>query len=542
MTKKAMVASLQPEAAESGIEILQMGGNAVDAAVACALAQTVVDPLMCGIAGFGTAAIYMPSKGVHEYVDFHAPAPAAARPDMWKHLLEGESRDGFGFRIKGRLNEIGVQSIGVPGTLRGLELMHREHGRLPWRKLVEPAIRWAKEGFFVRPSMYTYWMDEAGLGRASTKERLAFSADGRSLYCKPDGSPKPVGAPLVNTDYARTLEIIASDGADAFYLGSLAERMLEHFHQDGGLITREDLANYQPARTKPLTGTYRDRTITTNQPPGGGAMLLEMLNILEHFDLGSLQHNSPEYIRLVCEAMKQATADKDRFIGDPRFLDVPLEHLLSKRHAAETAARILTGDKVRIQRMDTAAPEPRDTTHLSVVDGDGNCVSLTHSLGAPSGVITPGLGYMYNGCMAVFDPRPGRTGSIAPGKSRFTSACPTIVFRNGDPEIVLGAPGGTQIAMGILQSLLNVIDHGETMQTAVSLPRFSATSNAIDICNRIPRSVQSQLNAMGYEVFRNPYGYTIGWVHAIRMAAGKFQGGADPGRDGVAYETTISNN
>jgi gamma-glutamyltranspeptidase/glutathione hydrolase len=149
---------------------------------------------------------------------------------------------------------------------------------------------------------------------------------------------------------------------------------------------------------------------------------------------------------------------------------------------------------------------------------------------------------MYNGCMAVFDPRPGRTGSIAPGKSRFTSACPTIVFRDGTPEIVIGAPGGTQIAMGVLQSLLNVIDFGETMQTAVSLPRFSSTSNAIDVCNRIPRSVQCQLNQFGYEVFRNPYGYTIGWVHAVRIDAGQLQGGADPGRDGVAYEAIISNN
>ncbi|AOB31449.1 gamma-glutamyltransferase [Bordetella sp. H567] len=539
MSKKAMVACPQPEAAESGIEILRAGGNAVDAAVACALAQTVVDPLMCGIAGFGTGAVYMAGRGVHEYIDFHAPAPLAAKDDMWAHLLEGEARDGFGFSIAGRLNDIGAQAIAVPGTLRGLEAMHRAHGRLPWRDVVQPAIAWARDGFFVRPAMYAFWIDEPHMGRASNRERLAWSEDGRRLYCRPDGSPKTIGTPLANPDYAATLQIIAADGADAFYAGQLAERMLAHLQGQGALISREDLANYRPTLNAPLVGTYRDRRITTNQPPGGGAMLIEMLNILEHFDLAGLGHNSPEYIRVVCEAMKRATADKDRHIGDPKFVDVPLDRLLSKDYARQAADAIRAGEKVRIERIDSAVVVPRDTTHLSVVDGDGNCVSLTHSLAMPSGVIAPGLGFMFNGCMGVFDPRPGRAGSIAPGKSRFTSSCPTIVFREGKPEIVVGAPGGTQIAMGVVQSLLNVIDFGHPMQTAVSLPRFSSTSNAIDISNRIPRSVERALAGQGYDVIRNPFGYTIAWVHAIRMVDGQLQGGADPGRDGVAYETIL---
>lgn len=535
MKKQAMVVCPQPEAAESGIDILRAGGNAVDAAVATALAQTVVDPLMCGIAGFGTAAVYLPGAGVHEYFDFHSPAPLAAREDMWEDLLEGETPDGFGFILKGRVNDIGPQSIATPATLKGLEAMHQAHGRLPWRQVVEPAIRWAQDGFFVRPGMHAFWIDEPTSGRVGNLERLQYSEEGRALYCRPDGRPKPIGAPLRNEGMARVLRRIADEGSHPFYQGDLAREMVAHLQSLGALITLEDLARYEVQRNAPLVGSYRDRTVTTNQPPGGGAMLLEMLNILENFDLGAMEHNSPEYLRIVCEAMKKATSDKDRHIGDPRFFDVPLDQLLSKDMAREAAAQIRAGRRFGVERVNPGAPVPRDTTHLCVVDGDGNCVSMTHSLAMPSGVITPGMGFLYNGCMGVFDPRPGRAGSIRPGKSRFTSSCPTITFKDGRLDVVLGAPGGTQIAMGVLQVLLNVIDHGMQMQAAVSAPRFSSTSNAIDVCNRIPRHTARALEAQGYQVNRNPYNYTIAWVHGVQALPDGLHGGADPGRDGVAY-------
>ena len=535
MKKQAMVVCPQPEAAESGIDILRAGGNAVDAAVATALAQTVVDPLMCGIAGFGTAAVYLPGAGVHEYFDFHSPAPLAAREDMWEDLLEGETPDGFGFILEGRVNDIGPQSIATPATLKGLEAMHQAHGRLPWRQVVEPAIRWAQDGFFVRPGMHAFWIDEPTSGRVGNLERLQYSEEGRALYCRPDGRPKPIGAPLRNEGMARVLRRIADEGSHPFYQGDLAREMVAHLQSLGALITLEDLARYEVQRNVPLVGSYRDRTVTTNQPPGGGAMLLEMLNILENFDLGAMEHNSPEYLRIVCEAMKKATSDKDRHIGDPRFFDVPLDQLLSKDMAREAAAQIRAGRRFSVERVNPGAPVPRDTTHLCVVDGDGNCVSMTHSLAMPSGVITPGMGFLYNGCMGVFDPRPGRAGSIRPGKSRFTSSCPTITFKDGRLDVVLGAPGGTQIAMGVLQVLLNVIDHGMQMQAAVSAPRFSSTSNAIDVCNRIPRHTARALEAQGYQVNRNPYNYTIAWVHGVQALPDGLHGGADPGRDGVAY-------
>ena len=539
MKKQAMVSCAQPEAAESGIEILKAGGNAVDAAVATAFAQTVVDPLMCGIAGFGTAAVYMPGKSTHEYFDFHSPAPLAAREDMWEALLEGETKDGFGFVLKGRVNDIGPQSIAVPATLKGLEAMHRAHGKLPWSEVVAPAIRWASEGYFVRPGMHAFWIDEPAYGRASNLDRLHYCEESRALYCREDGRPKAIGTPLTNPGFANVLTQIAREGIAPFYEGDLARKMIDHLQSLGALLTMEDLRECQVKRAKPLVGSYRDRTITTNQPPGGGAMLLEMLNILEQFALGDMQHNSVEYLRTLSEAMKKATIDKDRYIGDPAFVDVPLDELISKDRAAQIAAEIRSGHRFNVERVNPGAKVPRDTTHLSVVDGDGNCVSMTHSLAMPSGIITPGMGFYYNGCMGVFDPRPGRAGSIQPGKSRFSSACPTIVFKNGQPEIVLGAPGGTQIAMGVLHVLLNMIDHGMGMQEAVSAPRFSSTSNSIDVCNRIPRFITRELQAQGYEVGRNPYNYTIGWVHGVQITESGLQGGADPGRDGVAYGVTL---
>lgn len=260
-------------------------------------------------------------------------------------------------------------------------------------------------------------------------------------------------------------------------------------------------------------------------------MLVEMLNILESFDLEAMGHNSTDYIRTVCEAMKAATSDKDNHVGDPAFVDIP-DHLTDKNYAASIAERIRAGERLGVERL--GQPEPKDTTHVAVVDSEGTCVTMTHSLGMPSGVISDGLGFMYNGCMAVFDPRPGSAGSIAPGKSRFSSVCPTIAFRDGTPAIVLGAPGGTQIAMGVLQALLNVMDFDMPMLHAVSAPRFSSTSNAIDITNRIPDYLVEPLRTDGYEVIRSALTFGIGAVHGIRIDDGALSGAADPGHDGIA--------
>jgi gamma-glutamyltranspeptidase/glutathione hydrolase len=307
---------------------------------------------------------------------------------------------------------------------------------------------------------------------------------------------------------------------------------------NGGLISVDDLAALRPRLNDPVWGEYRGLKVSTNHPPGGGVMLMEMLNILENFDLAGLGHNSAEYMRVVSETMKRVTSDKDQYIGDPGFLSVPIERLTSKAYASEMADDIRSGKRATVTRLRGGFPT-KDTTHLSVVDKDGLCVSMTHSLGQPSGVITDGLGFMYNGCMAVFDPRPGHANSIAPGKARFSSICPSILFRDGRPYLVIGAPGATQIAMGVLQAILNVADFGMTMTEAVSAPRFSSTSDAIDVSNRISRHVTEALQRDGYDIIRSPYGFGFAAVHGIRLLGDRLDGAADPGHDGVAFGVVL---
>lgn len=529
----AMICTPQLEAAEAGVEMMRAGGNAIDAAIACALVQGVVDPMMAGIAGFGSMGIYMPARGYHGYVDFHSPAPRAARAEMWEGIIQSEARDGYGFILDGNVNDVGYQSICVPASLAAYHEAHRTYGNLPWPEIVQPAIAWAETGWTVRPHVPFFWSEEGTMGRVGTRDRIAYTPASRALYCRDDGSPKRVGDTVRNPDYATVLRLIAAGGADVFYRGEIAQQIAADMRDNGGLLSGEDLRDYHPKRLSPIWGDYRDYRLATNNPPGGGIMLVEMLNILEHFDLTALGHNSAGYIKVVAEAMKRATIDKDRNVGDPDFLDVPIERLIGKPYGAQMSADIRDGVRAEVKRFNTGLPT-KDTTQISVIDRDGACVTMTHSLGMPSGVVTPGLGFMYNGCMGVFDPRPGRTGSIAPGKARFSSICPSIVFRSDTPCLVIGAPGATQIAMGVLQAILNVLDFGMTMTEAVSAPRFSATSNAIDISNRIPRYVSRELESDGYEVVRSPYTFGFAAVHGIRIGDFGLDGGADPGHDGVA--------
>ena len=532
----AMIVSLQPDAVEVGAEILRAGGNAVDAAIACGLVQTVVDPMMCGIAGFGSMHIYLPGLDVHEIIDFHGRVPAAATADMWVDRIIGETDDGFGFVLDGAVNDLGYQSITTPGTLKAFSDAHERHCSLSWEVLLAPAVRIAETGFVVTPGVHGYWtrsMDNVP-GRISVGERLAYSEYGCHIYCDESGQPRTIGETVRNPDMAATYQRVATGGSDTFYCGEIADQIDVDMRANGGLLRKRDLSDYETDTTAPLWGTYRCLDISTNHPPGGGIMLIEMLNMLECFDLSTMGHNSPEYMRTLAEVMKIATADKDNYVGDPRFVDVPVDRLTDKVYAADKAERIKSGERAHVERLNL--PESSGTTQVTVVDKAGGIVTMTHSLGMMSGVITPGLGFMYNGCMAVFDPRPGRTGSIAPGKCRFSSMCPTIVFDKGKPLLALGAPGGTQIVMGVLQSILNFVDFGMTSQEAVLAPRFSATSDTILVTARIPRYSYRELETQGYRFLRSPYSYQIASVHAIGFDdEGEPSGGADiPYGDGMA--------
>ncbi|MEO0818839.1 MAG: gamma-glutamyltransferase family protein [Pseudomonadota bacterium] len=533
MSAQGCITAPQPEAAEAGADVLRDGGNAVDAAVACALVQSVVDPFMCGLAGFGSAQVLM-ADGRHGFIDFHGRAPAAARPDMWADIVLGEAEDGFGFLLEGAVNEIGYQSVTTPMTLRALALALERYGTRSLADLLPAAIHYAEEGFAIRPAVTGYWHEVPKAGRVAHIEFLTRIPATAKCYLRPDGTVPRIGDIHRNADMARTLRRIAEAGPEDFYTGAIAGEIAADMAAHGGLLSAEDLAEARPTEGAPLWGDYRGYRIATNQPPGGGVILLEMLNILEQFDLAGMGHNSAEYVATVSEAMKIATVDKDTKVGDPRFVEVPVAELTSKDYAAAAAARIRAGEKAHVPRLNRGPEEPKDTTHICTVDCAGNLVTMTHSIGMPSGVVTEGLGFMYNGCMGVFDPRPGRAGSLAPGKSRFTAMCPTILFDGEGPAMAIGAPGGTYITMGVLQGILNMVDFGMTAAEAVAAPRFCTTSDTIDLTNRVLRRTEAGLQAMGYATRRSAMSYGFAAVHALRRGPDGWRGGADPGRDGMA--------
>jgi gamma-glutamyltranspeptidase/glutathione hydrolase len=525
-----MIVAPQPEAVEAGESMLAAGGSAIDAVVACALTQGVVDPLMCGVGGLGSMQLYDTSSGRHVVLDGLSTCPAACTPDMWAAIFERECLDGYGYVVRGRINEIGHTAVTTPGILRLLAKAHQNFGKLPWATLCGPAIAFATEGWAVRPHVATMFsLDETSIGRMPMADKLALTPDGRTLYLRPDGTPKRIGDVVRNSDLAATLRTIAAEGAESLHGGEIARRIVDDMRAHGGFLGLEDLAGFEVGEREPLRVAYRGRIVAVPPPAAGGIVVAEMLRILERFDLVAMEHNSPDYIRTLAEAMKIALGDKDRYVGDPAFVSVPIERLLSEPYADARADRIRRGEKTPLSRV---TGESKDTTTVSCVDRDGLVVSLTHTNGVPSGVVPPGTGFMLNGAMNWYDPRPGRAGSIAPGKRRFSSMTPTIVFEDGAPVMTLGAPGGAWIGVAILQALINVLDFGMSMQQAVQAPRFSATTDAIDVSNRIPRKTQRALEAMGYAVKRSPLSYPFAAPHGITLWDGRLEGGADPQRDG----------
>jgi gamma-glutamyltranspeptidase/glutathione hydrolase len=529
-TCNAMIVAPQPEAVEAGQSMLEAGGSAIDAVIACALTQGVVDPLMCGIGGLGTLQLYDTPSGRHVVLDGLSTCPAACTPDMWASIFERECLDGYGYVVRGRINELGHTAVTTPGILRLLAKAHASFGKLPWADLCDPAIAFAIDGWAVRPHVATMFaLDETPIGRMPMADKLALTPDGRTLYMRPDGTPKRVGDVVRNPDLAQTLRIIAGEGAESFHRGEIARRIVDDMRAHGGLLSLDDLASFEVGESEPLMVPYRGRVVAVPPPAAGGIVVAEMLRILERFDLAAMEHNSPDYIRTLAEAMKIALGDKDRHVGDPAFVSVPIDRLLSDAYADACAQRIRRGEKTPLSRV---TGESKDTTTVSCVDRNGLVVSLTHTNGVPSGVVPPGTGFMLNGAMNWYDPRPRRAGSIAPGKRRFSSMTPTIVFEDGAPVMTLGAPGGAWIGVAILQALINVLDFGMSMQQAVQAPRFSATTDAIDISNRIPRKTQHALEAMGYAVQRSPLSYPFAAPHGITLWDGRLEGGADPQRDG----------
>ncbi len=519
----SIVVAPQPQAAEIALDVMRRGGNAVDAAVTCAFVQGVLDPQMCGIGGCGGMLVHHPT-GEDALLEFYSTAGAPAREDMWEKRFIREAADRYGYVLEGWVNDVGYEWVGVPGTVAGLHEALSRFGSIAWAEAIAPAIPLARDGFPVTGYMHGYWTTDYGPDVVRNHLRIQATPAAKAIYTH-DGELYALGERFVQADLARTLERLAEHGAADFYRGQIAQEVAKDFEANGGLITAGDLAAYSVNVTEPLRGSYRGLRVVAAGAPAGGLTLLQMLNYVEGFDLAAAGWPSTAAARRLVEAMGWAVADRELHVADPRFTDVPTGRLADKAYAA--AAR--THDR----------PE---TTHVCVVDDAGMAVSLTHTLGSSSGVVTPGLGFGYNDYMNCFDPRPGRPNSVRPGKTRVTMMTPTMVFDEGELRICVGAPGGTKIVTGILQVIVNVLDHGMTPVEAVSAPRVDFQGDVVQAEARVPLAVTRGLESLGYRVNRRTLNYDsyFSRPQVIVSRGGKLTGASDPRKDGGTALDTLT--
>ncbi|MBA7473250.1 Glutathione hydrolase proenzyme [subsurface metagenome] len=530
MTKRntrGVVVCPQSRAAEVGAQVLEAGGNAFDAAIATAFVQMIVDPFMCGVAGFASAHLWAPALGRHQIIDGNLRVGSKAHPDMWSQDYQGRAPLSGASIFAGYRSEIGYSSICVPGTVAAFGELHCQYCTLPWADLLQPAIHIAREGFQATPYMRTFLFGRPHPGTPDGLTRLRASEPCTRLYLRPDGSLFEVGDVIHNPDYAGVLETLAARGWEEFYRGELAQAIGKDLERNGAWVTTQDLEQYHPLVQTPNTTTYRGYKVFSNRSPLGGPLLLEALNILEGFDLSRLDHNSPEHLTLVADILRLVFEDRLHYLGDPETTrPTPEELSLSKQHA-----RQLGKNRRNISVTPATGRGNEHTTHLVVVDHNGNIATITHSLGYISGIITPGMGFLYNNGMNNFDPIPGRPNSIAPGKLRIGTIMPTIVFQDSEPRLALGAPGGNAILSGCFQAISNVLDFGMTAVEAVSAPRIHAEESTVWCEARTRADTCAALEKEGYTVKHQLWSYSpqLALVQLAHLLPdGQLQGASDP--------------
>ena len=528
--EKGMVVSQNAIATKVGVEILRQGGNAVDAAVATAFALAVTLPRAGNIGGDGFMMVYMAKTNETVFIDYRGIAPKAAKLETFVDA-NGKEMDDVASR--------GYRAPTVPGTVAGLFLAHQKYGRLPWKQIVEPAFKLASEGVALSP-------DEAFVFSWG-KQRLSESAAGKAAFYKPGGALYRAGEILKQPDLAWSLRQIADGGADAFYKGEIAQRFAADMKAHGGLITAEDLASYKAVVRQPLEGTYRGLTVRTSPPASaGGATLLEMLNILEQFDLKASGPGSAKSLHLMAEAMKLGYADRARFLGDTDFVKVPLKGFTSKAYGIERAKLIDPNKAKPAKELGVGDPwafESHNTTHFSVADAEGNAVSNTFTLGADfgSGVMVAGAGFVLNNQMnnyshaaawrAQKSGRPLPPNALQPGKRVLSTMMPTMIFKDGKPWLITGTPGGSTIIDTVLQVIVNVVDFKLNVAEATHQPRiFQNASDELEVEPNFNPDTVALLKAMGHPVTSDE---TMGSAQSIMIEKGLYLGGADPRRPGA---------
>ncbi len=538
--REGMVVSANILASEVGARVLADGGNAVDAAVAVGFALAVVRPRAGNIGGGGFMLVFSAEDGETSAIDYREAAPRRAGRDIF---LDEQGN------VDVRRARFSHLSSGVPGTVAGLHLAHEKYGKLPWKRLLTPAIELASEGYKV-----SYDMSRA-LERS--RERLGRDASTLEYFYKEGGESYQPGERLVQADLAWSLTQIADQGPDAFYRGEIAKKIVAEMEQGGGLIDAESLAAYEPVVREPVRGTYRDYDIVSMSPPSsGGIHVIEMLNILEHFPVREYGAESADNVHLLVEVAKLAFADRSQHLGDLDFYDVPIDWLTSKDYAKELAAGIdmqLARPSRDIAPGVAPAKESIDTTHYSVVDRDGNMVANTYTLNLSfgSGMTVDGAGFILNNEMDDFSSKPGvpnafgLTGGTAnvieAGKRPLSSMTPTMVFKDGQPIIATGSPGGSRIIMSVLQMIVNVIDHDMNIGVAANAPRMHHQwlPDVLQLESGFSPDTIRELQRRGHKI--RGARYTIGNVNSVAYKDGYFQGAADPRRPGggSAGPTTI---
>ncbi len=524
-SQHGMVVSASAIASQAGRDVLAAGGNAVDAAIATGFALAVTYPTAGNIGGGGFMVIRMPD-GRATTIDFREKAPAAATPGMFT-----DSTGAYSSRTHHRSH----LSVGVPGTVAGFALAHQKYGKSAWKSLVDPAVKLSGDGFAVPTGL--------AASLSGSLPRFKTYPATEAEYSK-SGVAYAAGERLRLPDLSRTLTRIRDQGRDGFYGGETARLIADEMKRGGGLITEQDLAAYEAQERSAIKGTYRGYEIISMPPPSsGGVAMVEMLNILEGFDLRGAGHNSPQYVHLVVEAMRRAFLDRARFLGDPDFVPAPVDRLTSKTYATQLRQTI------KLDRATVSEPsqivqgyESPETTHYSVVDASGMAVSVTYTLeqGYGLGAVVAGAGFLLNNQMGDFNGKPGLTDSTGligtpaneakPGKRMLSSMTPSIIAKDGKLVAVVGSPGGRTIINTVLQVVLNVIDFGMTMQDAVNAPRFHHQwlPNTISVeRNGLSAATVSALQAMGHDV---RFGGTQGTAHSIMVDAktGMRIGAADP--------------
>jgi gamma-glutamyltranspeptidase / glutathione hydrolase len=518
---RGMVVSNHPLASAAGMEMLAAGGNAIDAAIATLFVLTVVEPMMVGIIGGGMAHIRL-ADGSHRFIDGQSTVPLRVRPDTYRSK-PGSAHDVFDTIDDENLT--GPKAVAVPGSLKAWCETQQRFGTMSLADVMQPAIKHASRGFLVTPYLHECIVD----GASEMLRDKAISA----IYL-PNGSPLKAGDRVIQAEYAQTLATIARDGEAALYRGPLGDILLDYMKAHGGFITREDLTSYKTVERAPIRGAYRGWEILGPPPPAAsGVHIAQMLNILEGYDLAAMGFGTAETIHHLAEVLKIAFADRAAASGDPDFIKVPVEQLISKDYAGERRRAI---DSSRAQRWGAGVQqlEGAHTTHMTAADAMGNVVATTQTINNLFGAkfLIPGLGTVPNNYMNLYDPRPGHALSLAPGKRVTTSMSPMMALRHGKLVYALGLPGGKRIFPSALQALINLIDHGMSLQEAVEAPRVWTEGNALEVESAVPERVRADLMALGHEVMVVPT--VAGGMNAIQFHAnGSLTGAACWRADGT---------